>query len=80
MSWKQVRIFLDNIEDYVMIDQNPEGDGVVMRYIEEYDKERSVLNLTFEEAETIGKELIKYVEDLKAKRVLHLAKYNKQKQ
>ncbi len=67
MSWKQVKVFTADAEQSVIIESNPEKDGMVMHCLEEHGKRSSVIYMTFEEAETIGKELIKYAEEMKSK-------------
>ena len=64
MSWKQIKIFTADSEQSVIIEPNPEKDGMVMHSIEEYDKKSFMLYMTFEEAESIGRELIKYAEEM----------------
>lgn len=67
MSWKQIKIFTADAEQSVIIEPNPGKDGMVMHSIEEHDKTSFMtLYMTFEEAETIGKELIKYAEEMKS--------------
>lgn len=66
MSWKQIKIFTADAEQSVVIEPNPEKDGMVMHSIEEHDNESFMLHMTFEEAETIGQELIKYAEEIKS--------------
>jgi hypothetical protein len=66
MSWKQIKIFTADAKQSVVIEPNPEKDGMVMHSIEEHDNESFMLHMTFEEAETIGQELIKYAEEMKA--------------
>ena len=66
MSWKQVKIFTADAEQSVVIEPNPEKDGMLMHSIQEHDNGSFVLHITFEEAETIGKELIKYAEEMKS--------------
>ena len=66
MSWKQIKIFTADAEQSVIIEPNPERDGMVMHSIEEHDKKSFMLYMTLEEAETIGKELIKYADEMKS--------------
>lgn len=66
MSWKQIKIFTADAEQSVVIEPNPEKDGMLMHSMEEHDNESFMLNMTFEEAETIGQELIKYAEEMKS--------------
>tara|TARA_E500000305_G_scaffold108419_1_gene110811 strand:+ start:1846 stop:2238 length:393 start_codon:yes stop_codon:yes gene_type:complete len=66
MIWKQIKIFTADAEQSVVIEPNPEKDGMVMHSIEEHDNESFMLHMTFEEAETIGQELIKYAEEMKS--------------
>ena len=66
MSWKQIKIFTADAEQSVIIEPSPERDGMVMHSIEEHDKISFMLYMTFEEAETIGKELIKYADEMKS--------------
>ena len=69
MSWKQVKVFTADAEQSVIIESNPEKDGMLMHSIEEDDDKRSfIIYMTFEDAETIGKELIKYAEEMKSKK------------
>lgn len=66
MIWKQIKIFTADAEQSVIIEPNPEKDGVVMHGIEERNSKSFMLHMTFEEAETIGQELIKYAEEMKS--------------
>ena len=66
MSWKQIKIFTADAEQSVVIEPNPEKDGIVIHSIEEHNNKSFMLHMTFEEAETIGKELIKYAEEMKS--------------
>lgn len=66
MSWKQIKIFVADAEQSVLIEPNPEKNGMVMHCMEEHDRQSFTVYMNFEEAETIGKELIKYVEELKS--------------
>ena len=66
MSWKQVKIFTADAEQSVVIEPNPEKDGMLMHSIQEHDNGSFVLHITFEEAETIGQELIRYAEEMKS--------------
>jgi hypothetical protein len=63
MSWKQIKIFTA-AEQSVVIEPNPEKDGMVIHSIEEEDGKSFMLYMTFEEAKTIGEELIKYAEEM----------------
>ena len=65
MSWKQIKILTD-AEQSVLIEPNPGKDGMVMHNIDEHDKYAFMLCMTLEEAKTIGKELIKYAEEMKS--------------
>ena len=65
MSWKQIKIFTEDSEQSVIIEPNSEKDGMVLHSIEETDKKSFMLYMTFEEAKTIGNELIKYSEEMK---------------
>ncbi len=67
MSRKQVKVFTADAEQSVIIESNPEKDGMVMHCLEEHGKRSFIIYMTFEEAETIGKELIKYAEEMKSK-------------
>ena len=66
MSWKQIKIFTADAEQSVVIEPSPEKDGMLMHSMEEHDNESFMLHMTFEEAETIGQELIKYAEEMKS--------------
>ena len=67
MPWKQIKIFTAGAEQSVIIEPNPETDGMVMHSIEEAGPEQFMLYMSFEEAELIGQELIKYAEEMKSK-------------
>jgi len=43
MSWKQIKIFTADAEQSVIIESNPEKDGMVMYSVEEHEKESFVL-------------------------------------
>lgn len=66
MSWKQIKIFTADAEQSVVIEPNPERTGICLHSIEEslIDKKSFVLYITYNEARTIGKELIKYADEL----------------
>ena len=66
MSWKQIKIFTADAEQSAIIEPNPEKDGVVLHSVEEDGKESFMLYMTFEEARTIGKELIKYADEIES--------------
>ena len=65
MTWKQIKIFTADAEQSVIIEPTPEKDGMVMHNRGELDKFTFSLYMSFEEAETIGQELIKYAEEMK---------------
>ena len=67
MAWKQIKIFTAGAEQSVIIEPNPEIDGMVMHSKEEDGHEQFMLYMSFEEAELIGQELIKYAEEMKSK-------------
>ena len=46
--WKQIKIFTADAEQSVVIEPNPERDGMVMHSIEEHDKKSFVLYMTLE--------------------------------
>lgn len=46
MSWKQIKIFTADAEQSVMIEPNPEKDGMVMHTTEEQDKKSFMLYMT----------------------------------
>ncbi len=66
MSWKQIKIFTADAEQSVIIEPNPEKTGLVMHSIEEDNKKSFMLYMSCEEAEIIGKELIKYAEEMRS--------------
>jgi len=66
MTWKQIKIFTADSEQSVVIEPNPERDGMVMHSMEVHDKRSFMLYMTFEEAKTIGEELIKYAEEMES--------------
>lgn len=66
MAWKQIKIFTADGEQSVVIEPEPLRGGLVMHSIEEADKKDFILHMTFDEAKTIGEELIKYAEELKS--------------
>ena len=66
MSWKQIKIFTADAEQSAIIELKPERDGMVLHSVEEYDKKSFMLYMTFEEARTIGKELIKYADEMES--------------
>lgn len=66
MAWKQIRIFTSDGEQSVVIEPNPERSGMVMQSIEEHDKKWFRLHMTFEEAKTIAKELLKYAKEIES--------------
>ena len=64
MVWKQIKIFTADAEQSVIIEPNPENDAMCLRSIEEHDKQSFMLYMTYDEARTIGKELIKYADEM----------------
>lgn len=64
MIWKQIKFFTADGDQSVIIEPNPEKDGVVFQSVEEYDKESFRLHMTFAEAKAIARELIKYTEEI----------------
>ena len=67
MAWKQIKIFTADAEQSVIIEPNPETYGMVLHSNEENGPEHFMLYMSFEEAEVIGEELIKYAEEMKSK-------------
>lgn len=63
MIWKQVKVFTADALQSVVIEPNPEHDGMVMHIIEESDKKSFMLYMTHDEARCIGRELIKYADE-----------------
>lgn len=72
MSWKQVKIFVSDATQAVIIQPNVQNNGILFRSIEEEeekeeeDKKSFMLYMTYKEAEIIGKELIRYAKDMKS--------------
>jgi hypothetical protein len=66
MVWKEIRIMVAEGEQSVLIAPNPELDGMCLHSIEERDKDTPsfVLYLSFQEAKSLGQELIKYAEEM----------------
>ena len=66
MSWKQIKIFIADGEQSAIIEPNPEKTGICLQSIEENpdDKQSFVLYMTYDEARTIGKELIRYADEM----------------
>ena len=64
MVWKQIKIFTADAEQSVIIEPNPENDGMCLHSREEHDKQSFMLYMTYDEARTIGKELIKYADEM----------------
>ena len=67
MTWKQIKIFTADREQSVIIEPDDLRNGMVMHNREEFGKETFMLYMSFEEAETIGEELIKYAQEMKSK-------------
>lgn len=63
--WKQIKIFICNAEQSVIIEPDESQKGIVLHAIEENEKNKSfLLYMTKEEAIMIGDELIKYAQSL----------------
>jgi hypothetical protein len=65
MTWKQIKIFTADGEQSVIIEPTPEKNGMVMHLKDDVNSQSFMLYMTFEEAELIGQELIKYAEEMK---------------
>ena len=59
--WKQTKIFTADAEQSVIIESNPERDGVCIHFNEELEKQSSCLYATYDEALAIAEELINFV-------------------
>jgi len=62
--WKQTKIFTADAEQSVIIEPNPERDGVCIHYSEEtnsFAKQSFCLYATYDEALAIAEELINFV-------------------
>jgi len=68
MIWKQIKIFTADAEQSVIIEPNPERTGMCLHSVEESpsNKQSFVLYITYDEARTIGKELIKYADEMES--------------
>lgn len=65
MAWKQIKIFVSDSKQSAIIEPTPELHGMVMHSMEETEKQSSfTLYMTFEEARVVGKELIKYADEM----------------
>ena len=67
MAWKQIKIFTAETEQSATIEPNPEQNGLVMNCAEEMDKHSFMLYMSYDEARTIGQELIKYADEKQVK-------------
>ena len=66
MIWKQIKIYTCDDEQLVKISPDANETGICFESVEVYDKSRSFITyMSYEEAETIGKELIKYAEEMR---------------
>ena len=63
--WKQIKIFTADAEQSVIIESNPERDGVCMHFTEEANEESFCLYTTYDEALVIAKELVNFVKENK---------------
>ena len=59
--WKQTKIFTADAEQSVIIEPNPERDGVCIHSNEELAKQSFCLYATYDEALAIANELIDFV-------------------
>jgi hypothetical protein len=59
--WKQIKIFTADAEQSVIIEPNPERDGVCIHSNEELAKQSFCLYATYDEALAIAEELINFV-------------------
>ena len=59
--WKQIKIFTADAEQSVIIEHNPERDGVCIHSNEELAKQSFCLYATYDEALAIAEELINFV-------------------
>ena len=62
MVWKEIRIFVSNGEQSVIVGPNPEQDGIVMQSV---DESVSAIYMTVEEATVVASELMKFVDEIK---------------
>ena len=65
--WKQIKIFTADAEQSVIIESNPERDGVCIHSKEEDEKISFCLYATYDEALAIANELINFVNQNKDK-------------
>jgi len=59
--WRQIKIFTADNEQSVIIESNPERDGVCIHSKEEMGKQNFCLYATYDEALAIAAELIYFV-------------------
>ena len=59
--WKQIKIFTCDTEQSVIIEPNPERDGVCIHSNEEIEPQSFCLYASYDEALTIANELINFV-------------------
>jgi len=61
--WKQIKIFTADAEQSVIIESNPERDGVCIHSNEENEKQSFCLYASYDEALAIAKELVNFVKE-----------------
>ena len=66
MTWKQIKIFTADAEQSVLIEPNLNQDGILMHCMEEYSKQSFITYMTYNEARTLGAELIKYANEMES--------------
>jgi len=65
--WKQIKIFTCDTEQSVIIEPNPERDGVCIHSSEEAASDTFCLYASYDEALAIAEELVNFVKENKNK-------------
>jgi len=66
MVWKQIKIYVADAEQSATIEPNDPDGGVTLLSIDEADKkQRFTLHMSYEEAEVLGEELIRFAGEMK---------------
>ena len=65
--WKQIKIFTCDAEQSVIIEPNPERDGVCIHSSEEAASDTFCLYASYDEALAIAEELVNFVKENKNK-------------
>ena len=63
--WKQIKVFVSDNEQSILIEPTPERDGVCIDIIEEDSSKKSFrAYMTLEECKLIGREMINFAQEI----------------